>query len=823
MTAMDDQEGDARAASSTRLPGISSLLEDLVSPDGGGTSDASAWRPAPTPGSVIGRFEIVRELGRGGFGVVYEAIDRDLGRSVAFKLLRGSVLPSAREERLLHEAEAAARLSHPNIVTLYDVGRCDHGPYLVLELLHGQTLAQRLSSGPMRLGEALRVTVEVARGLSHAHARGIVHRDLSTGNVFLCDDGGVKLLDLGMAQAFGRRKVDGGTPAFMAPEQWRGAPEDERTDVFALGVMLYRMLAGELPFPDDEGRSATGGRPARLLEVTEAPELPPVLSRMLAKDPVDRCRDAGAVVSALAPILRAVEGTADGSAGSAAVVATRSRPGRRSRFVGASLLAASVVAAGAWYFATSARGPGAVPLARAVPAVAVLPFTDLSSGKDQGHFADGLAEEILNALVQIDGLRVAGRTSSFSFRGKDTPLAVIGRELKVDAILDGSVRQSGSHMRVTAQLVGVTDGYQLWSQTFDREVTDVFAIQDEIAHAVAQALRVKLAPGSAAAALERRTSVPEAYEKFLLGRQRYYTRSSSDGFRGAVNAYEGSIAADPRYAPAWAGLAVALAASADYGDTASQVADLKRRAIEAADRAVALAPDLPDGYGARGFVRAGILWDWPGVKSDFERSLALNPRQPDTLRRYGTWYLGATGRIQEGVAALESATEREPLFVYAWTDLALLHLKRGHMKAAGTALSRALEIDPDNRLALRHLAVKNLLEGKPEEALAAAQRNPEPLWRVMGSALALHDLGREAESRAALDELTRTHGHGAAFQIAEVHAWRGEADQSMAWLERAFEHRDSGLALEVKGDPLLRSLRQDPRYAALLTRMNLAP
>ncbi len=819
MAVTDDRKGDARRASGPRPPGISSLLEDLVSPDGDGASDASAWRPAPTPGTVVGRFEIVRELGRGGFGVVYEALDRDLGRSVAFKLLRGSVLPSAREERLLHEAEAAARLSHPNIVTLYDMGRCDHGPYLVLELLHGQTLAQRLSSAPLTLAEALRVLVEVARGLSHAHARGIVHRDLSAGNVFLCDDGGVKLLDLGMAQAFGRRKVDGGTPAYMAPEQWRGAPEDERTDVFALGVMLYRMLTGAYPFPDDAGRSATGGRPARLLDVPEAPALAPLVARMLAKDPVDRCRDASEVVAALTPILRSVDGPR-------ARLPSPGPPARKRRtpwIVGAALLVASAVAAGAWYLGAPAQEAGSVQLAGTVPAVAVLPFTDLSSGKDQGHFADGLAEEILNALVQVDGLRVAGRTSSFSFRGRNASLAEIGHELKVDAILDGSVRHSGSRMRVTAQLVGVRDGYQLWSHTFDREVTDVFAIQDEIANAVAQALRVKLAPGRAAAAPERRTSVPEAYEQFLLGRQRYYTRSSSDGFRSAVAAYEKSIAADPGYAPAWAGLAVALAASADYGDSSGQVAELKRRAIDAADRAVALAPDLPDAYGARGFVRAGILWDWPGVKSDFERSLALNPRQPDTLRRYGTWYLGATGRVSEGVAALQSATEREPLFVYAWTDLALLHLKNGEMQAAAAALSRALEIDPDNRLALRHLAVMNLLEGKPQEALAAAQRNPEPLWRAMGSALAYRDLGRDSDSLASLAELERTQGHGAAFQIAEVHAWRGDADQAMTWLERAFEHRDSGLALEVKGDPLLRSVRTDPRYVALLSRMNLSP
>ncbi len=823
MAELGNGKAEARQASGPGPPGISGLLQDLVSPDGAGTADATAWRPAPEPGTVIGRFQIVRQLGRGGFGVVFEALDRDLGRSVAFKLLQGSVDPSPREERLLREAEAAARLSHPNIVTLHDVGRCDYGPFLVLELLHGQSLSDRMAAGPLPLPEALRITVEVARGLSHAHARGIVHRDLSAGNVFLCEDGHVKLLDLGMAQAFGRRKVDGGTPAYMAPEQWRGAPEDERTDVFALGVMLHRMLTGELPFPDDDGRSATSSRPARGIDVPEAPELPEIVARMLAKDPVERHRDAAEVVAALTPVLRHVEGPG-GSAGAPIRSRARGGPWRRAWMAAAAVAALAVLAGGAWALLREPRRePGTVRIAGPEPAVAVLPFADLSPAKDQRHFADGLAEEILNALAQVDGLRVAGRTSSFSFRGPSASLADIGRELRVDAVLDGSVRHSGSRMRVTAQLVGVADGYQVWSQTFEREVSDVFAIQDEIARAVTQALRVKLAPGKPVAAPERRTAVPEAYEKFLLGRQLYHSRSSADDFRRAVAAFEKSIAADPGFAPAWAGLAVALAASADFGESPAEVAALKQRAIEAADQAVLLAPDLPDGYGARGFVRAGILWDWPGVKADFERSLALNPRQPDTLRRYGTWYLAATGRVSEGIAALRSATEREPLFVYAWTDLGLLQMMGGDLAGAGTALARALEIDPENRLALRHLAVLRLLEGKPEAALAVARRNAEPLWRVMGSALAYRDLGQEADSRAALDELVRTQGHGAAYQIAEVHAWRGETDLALEWLEQAHAHRDLGLALEVKGDPLLRKVRGDPRYAALLTRMGLSP
>jgi len=820
MAATGNGKSDARPLTEPRSSGISGLLEDLVSPDGPPPGDAAAWVPAPPPGTVIGRFEIVRELGRGGFGVVYEALDRDLGRSVAFKLLQASLQPAVREERMLHEAETASRLSHPNIVTLFDMGRCAYGPYLVLELLRGETLAQRLTSGAIALPESLRVAVEVARALAHAHARGIVHRDLSTRNVFLCEDGHVKVLDLGMAQAFGRRKLEGGTPAFMAPEQRRGAPEDERTDVYALGLMLYRMLTGEAPFPDDDGRATSGSRPAPMLHVPESPGVPPVVARMLAKDPVDRYRDAGEVVAALTPLLRGVEGTV-GSGDLAPVPRRRSRKG--AWVAAAVLVALGGLGAAALLIRHRAEGAASLHAPGTVPAVAVLPFTDLSPAQDQAHFADGLAEEILNSLVQIEGLRVAGRTSSFSFRGKNTALDEIGRALKVDAVLDGSVRQSGTRLRITAQLVGVKDGYQVWSQTFDREVADVFAVQDEIAHDVARALRVKLVQERPVASVERRTAVPEAYEQYLLGRQFYHQRGTKEGYRRAVAAFEKSVAADPKYAPAWAGLATSLAGIADLADSAEGVAEYKRRAIEAADRAVALGPDIPDGYWARGTVRAAILWDWPGVKADFERSLALNPRHPDTLRRYGIWYLSVIGKNAEALAAVKKATEYDPLLSYAWSDLALLHVKTGQYDLAEAAIVRALEIAPENVLALRQLPVKYLLEGKPQAALETAERIPAGPWRLMSVALALQGLGRVDESRATLQELEQKEGHGWAFQIAQVHAFRGEADEAFLWLDRALGQRDMGAALELKGDPLLRRIRGDPRYATLLARMNLPP
>jgi eukaryotic-like serine/threonine-protein kinase len=435
---------------------------------------------------------------------VFEARDRVLRRAVAFKLLTGVGAPGAAEKRLLDEAEAAARLAHPNIVTLHAVGQSEHGPYLVMELLEGATLAARLAQGPLGVREALRVALQVAEGLAHAHASGVVHRDLTPGNVFLCRDGRVKLLDLGMAHAFGRRRLDGGTPEYMAPEQRRGAPEDERTDVFALGVVLYRMLAGELP-----------GAGAPALEVPEAPLLGSLVARMLAPDPVRRPRDASEVRAALAAV------QAELARAPAAAGAVRLRRRRGPWRVALLVAAGALLGAGAAWLATHHHATG-----EPAPSIAVLPFADLSPAHDQEYFSDGLAEEILSALTQVDGLHVAGRSSSFSFKGKDDDVRAIAARLHVANVLEGSVRKEGNRLRITAQVVSAADGYHLWSQSFDRELGGVFAVQDEIARAVVEALRVRLLPGREPAS-PRRTSNPQVFADFLLGRQ--HMRQSASG------------------------------------------------------------------------------------------------------------------------------------------------------------------------------------------------------------------------------------------------------------------------------------------------------
>jgi TolB-like protein len=472
-----------------------------------------------------------------------------------------------------------------------------------------------------------------------------------------------------------------------------------------------------------------------------------------------------------------------------------------------------------WYFFVRGIAKPAVGSAqlaeRAVGSIAVLPFVDMSPGKDQDYFSEGIAEEILNALAQVEGLQVTARTSSFSFKGKNEDLRDIGQKLGVGAVLEGSVRKAGNRVRITAQLIKVFDGFHLWSQTYDRDLTDIFAVQDEIAKAVVAALRVKLLP---AGPRPQSTKNTDAYVQYLLGRQ-FYARGSADGFRRAADAFEKALALDPGYAPAWAGLAQASFYMAAWGGGTS-LAKLRERALMAAEKAVALAPDLADAYAARGLVRSALNWDWTGGLADLERAVALNPSDAITLRSLVTSALLPVGRVPEAIAAARKATELDPLDAGSWAFLGLSLSDAGQLADAKGALRRALEISPDHEMAGFILGLTDLLDGQPAAALERFDKLSSEWMRLTGAALAQHDLGRPAESQHALDQLIARHSEDSPDQVTEVYAWRGERDRAFTWLERAWAERDTGLRY-IKTDPLLRSLRRDPRYAAMLKKMNL--
>jgi TolB-like protein/Tfp pilus assembly protein PilF len=451
-------------------------------------------------------------------------------------------------------------------------------------------------------------------------------------------------------------------------------------------------------------------------------------------------------------------------------------------------------------------------IAVADKSIAVLPFVDMSEKKDQEYFSDGLSEELIDLLAQVQDLRVPARTSSFAFKGKADDVTSIAQKLRVANVLEGSVRKAGNTLRVTVQLIRADNGYHLWSRTYDRDIKDIFKVQDEIAAAVVEVLKAKLAPAQAVAAY--RSSNTEAYNQYLLGK-RFHSRGNVDGWRRAIDAFHKAILLDPDYAAAYASLALSEYALADStGDAAGQ-----RQAMADAERAVTLAPQEADGYASRGVLRMNVSWDWNGAEADLEKALALDPAADKTQGNYAT-LLERLGRLPEAITVGRRATEIDPLSAIAWSNLGLYLTFHKDYPASDEALRRCLEINPESSFGGHHVAILRLLEGNAAEALATARKIGIEAFRLTDVAAAEHSLGQAKESQQALDELIVKHAPDGAYQVAEAFAWRGEKDNAFEWLERAYQQRDGGLS-EVKVDLLLDRLRGDPRFKAFLKKMNL--
>ena len=464
----------------------------------------------------------------------------------------------------------------------------------------------------------------------------------------------------------------------------------------------------------------------------------------------------------------------------------------------------------------------AIPAAQAtVPAasviseksVAVLPFVDMSEKHDQGYFADGMAEELIDLLAKTQGLHVIARTSSFSFKGKSDDIPTIASKLRVSHLLEGSVRKAGGRLRVTTQLVRADTGEHVWSESYDRKDKDVFRVQDEIAESVVSALKVRL---TAPFTLEgsRGTKNLEAYYQFLLGRQ-FFTRIRIDDLKRAVAAYTKATELDPTYAAAYAELVVAQVYLTDIlGD------ERGRDQVEAtADRAVRLAPGRAEGYSSRGWVRQVLKWDWAGAEEDLRRAVELDPTDSRALYRLA-WLLGSLGRTQEAIECTRRAIDLDPLANVNWRQLSGLYVVSGDYSAARAAINRALEIEPKDPYSQESLVVIELFEGHYDAASQISHKIELESSQEQEIAMADHALGHEAVADAALHSLIVKHATSDAYQIAQVYAWRNERAQALDWLERAYRQRDGGLE-GIKTDPLLSNVRTEPRYRALLQKMNL--
>jgi len=807
---------------------LSALLQEIVA----APEHREAELPSLLPGTVIGRFEVLRELGRGAFGVVYEARDAELGRLVALKIVRPG-RAGVDDSKIAREAEAVARLSHPNLVTLFDVGHSDHGPYLVFELLRGKTLQERIDEGPLPVPVAVHIGVEIARGLAHAHAEGVVHRDLKPSNVFVGHRGQVKILDFGMAHAFGRRRVSGGTPAYMAPEQWADAPEDERTDVFALGIILFRMLSAEYPFPDDGGRWASGSATAPRIEVAGAPGLEELVGRMLEKAPTRRPRDGAAVLAALLPVEEALRAQPAGVAlpvraprGKASLSDLFAELKRRRVFramVGYGIFSFAVLqvsepvmhgahlpewvltavlvalAAGfpvavilAWLFDLTARGvrrtpsatgPGALSFSRgglaallvgvglvaalpgvgwyawktssdrrsgpSVPAapasIAVLPFTDMSQAKDQEYLSEGIAEEIRNVLTRVEGLRVAGSTSSFFFKGKNVEPAEIGRRLAVTSLLEGSVRRDGTRIRVSAQLMNAADGIRIWSESYERELGAAFAIQDDIARQVTSALSLVLSRASESALV--RPSPPNlvAYDLYLKARAALRQPMSATSLDQATVLFERALAADPRFAQAQAGLCEAWLARYEL----KRAAESFERAEEACRAALARGQDTGELHAAMGTLHllAGRLDE---AKKDLGRAQALHYSPVDVL--LGQARLAeAQKRLDVAERTFEEARRLDPGDNRVYRLLGIFLFRQGRHAEAARAFEEEIARTTDNASAYANLGAARYMAGDFERA-AEAQKTSLRLAPTRAgysnAGTSLYYLGRFGEATA---------------------------------------------------------------------------
>ncbi|MDB6162611.1 MAG: protein kinase [Xanthomonadaceae bacterium] len=487
----------------------------------------------------------------------------------------------------------------------------------------------------------------------------------------------------------------------------------------------------------------------------------------------------------------------------------------------ASVAVLMVVLVLGWYFqgqpAFHPNTPTSAPVAPDAHSIAVLPFVNMSTDKEQDYFSDGLSEELLNMLGQVPQLRVIARTSSFSFKGKAVDVATIARALNVASVLEGSVRKSGTTLRITAQLVRASDSTELWSAIYDRELTDVFKVQDDIAGAVVTALKVRLLPAQHVTN-PHRTRDSRAYTQYLLGNQ-FFNRATADGYRRATVAYRQAIALDPEYAAAYAGLAVAEVFSADSAESTAENAAAKERGLTAADKAIALAPGLADGYTARGWMRSNFTWDWAGAQSDLETALAIDPSNSTVQRRYGQ-LLGSRGRLPEAIAAVRKSVALDPLSAPPWSNLGYYLLAAGEMDEARQALQHALSINPESTYAQVNLATLELRQGHTAKALDMF-RQSDDTFRPYGIALAEHSLGHPRESQQALDSLIAGYAQDSAAQVAEVYAWRGETDKAFQWLDRAYAQHDGGLS-DLLINPMLVSLRADPRFQALARKLGLA-
>jgi serine/threonine-protein kinase len=755
------------------------------------------------PGARLGPYEIVERIGAGGMGEVWRARDTRLDREVAIKVLPDEFFEDKeRRERFRREAKLLAAVNHPGIAAIHSFEEISGRHLLVQELVEGETLAERLAGGALSTEEVLRVGHQLADALAHAHERGVVHRDFKSANVILSPDGQAKVLDFGLAKKLSPKEADeattlsqvtlteagtvAGTPAYMAPEQFRGLPADERSDVWALGVVLYEMVAGRRPFRGHTGFEVSSEiltRPPQPLPPSVPGPLRAVIERCLAKEPSQRYRRGSEVRAALEVVRPGPD-------------APRGSPSRAARRKG-----------------TAIR--------KRIRSLVVLPLANLSGDSGQEYFADGMTEALISYLAGIRALRVISRTSAMRYKATGKALPEIAAELDVDAVVEGTVLSAGKRVRIAARLVHAATDTHVWSGSYERDLKDVLFLQSEVARAIASEIRVAVTPEEVRRLASARPVDPEAYEAYLKGRHLYF-RLSPEHFDRAEGYFRIAIEKDPDSALAWAGIASIWAARTDTGFVSPEEAIPKAKA--AAARALERDEGLADVHIMLGNLRFCGDWDWSGAESAFRRGLQLNPNSAEGRFFYSDLLI-STGRASEAMAEMKRALELDPLsfFFHCFYGWHLVYLRRPD--DAVVQLEKTLRMEPEFASAHLGLWGAHYTKGDLDGARAAALR----FFRALGdrevadalsptsSAAGYADAMRLA-ARTLEERSSRTHVPG--FRIARLFAHAGETEKALGWLDKAFERRESPLVhLHVGWD--WDGVRGDPRFRSLLRRMNL--
>lgn len=730
---------------------------------------------------MAGRFTVLNQIGQGGMGVLFKGFDPQLNRPIALKFLKKpSSLDPVSEMRFLNEARAAAALDHPNVCTVYDIGAVGEQVYIAMAYIEGESLKQRISRGPLPFAEAIETCLQVALGLREAHSKGIVHRDIKPANLLIAGSGVVKIVDFGLAllpvdEKLTREDLSVGTPGYMSPEQVRGDTADYRSDLWSLGVTLYEIMIGSLPFSGPSIPALVHSIVfddvdwERVRKTEGVARVEPVLRKLLAKNPKDRYASADELIADLTKL-------------------TASQRKEDTFF-------------------------------QPQTCIAVLPFSNLNK-TDTEYFSDGLTEELINALAQVEGLRVVSRSSVFAFKGQTIDIKTIGERLKVPTVLEGSVRSAGNRLRVTVQLTNVADGFNLWSERFDRELRDIFELQDEITQRIIEKLKIKLAPSREVPSSDwNSTDRLRAYDLYLEGKYNW-NRQTEEGLNKAIICFERAIQVDPLFGAANAGLADALTFFGFHGLAPSLEVFPKARA--AATAALQLDPALPDANISMGYVRLYHDWNWIEAEYYLRRAIELNP---SSAKAYYSLMLCLvqSGRFEPGRAALQKALELDPFNMLYQTSRGWLEYYAKRPRVAIEKLEEALALDPTYPELQVALGAAYEQVGSFKQAIdymerAAAIYGNHPLVQAfLGSTYAsANETDKAFEVIATLDRVAQNRFVPSVCWAIIYLSLKDE--RAFEYLKTAAEARDAFLCwLNVL--PVNESMRSDSRFTHLLSQI----